>query len=241
MYAGMNSDIRNRGLGETGGGEVGVVIAEDQPLMRMALARAVNGIPGCRVCGEAESRSILFQMLFEMPVEFLIMDIRLQGVCMLGYLPDILNIRPAIRILAMADADAMDLHRVLGNGAWGFLSKNATAAEFVRAVQIIRSGMEYLPAQTNAGIGQPRSAQTGQLRWSMSGRWGRLTARERDIFRLLGEWMNSAKIAATLHISPKTVDAHRHHIKEKLGCGSMVELMRLAVDWVRDQNNQGER
>ena len=62
-----------------------------------------------------------------------------------------------------------------------------------------------------------------------------LTAREMEVFRLLGEWHKPAEIARSLHISPKTVAVHQAHIREKLGCHSWLELLRMAVGWMQAQ------
>jgi DNA-binding CsgD family transcriptional regulator len=56
-----------------------------------------------------------------------------------------------------------------------------------------------------------------------------LSEREREILKLTAEGTRTKEIAARLHISPKTVEAHRTHLMTKLGCGSMVELTRYAI------------
>jgi len=60
---------------------------------------------------------------------------------------------------------------------------------------------------------------------------GHLTEREFEVFQLLGQGLPTAEIGKRLHLSPKTVDSHRLHIKEKLQLHSLPELMRYAVRW----------
>ena len=62
----------------------------------------------------------------------------------------------------------------------------------------------------------------------------RLSNRELEILRYIGQGLKTAKIAAMLHLSPKTIEAHREHIKEKLGVESSNEVTVLAVNWLRD-------
>ena len=54
-----------------------------------------------------------------------------------------------------------------------------------------------------------------------------------EVFWLLGEWKSTPEIAELLKISPKTVEIHRIHIKEKRGCNSLPDLLRQAVNWVQ--------
>jgi DNA-binding CsgD family transcriptional regulator len=60
---------------------------------------------------------------------------------------------------------------------------------------------------------------------------GQLTEREFEVFQLLGQGLPTAEIGKRLHLSPKTIDSHRLHIKEKLQLHSLPELMRYAVRW----------
>ncbi len=62
-----------------------------------------------------------------------------------------------------------------------------------------------------------------------------LTAREWQVLRLLGGWKRKEEIASALGISPRTVEAHRARIREKLGIGSLPELMKFAVQWREGQ------
>jgi len=60
----------------------------------------------------------------------------------------------------------------------------------------------------------------------------RLTEREREVFELIGQGLSSRQIAVKLDVSPKTVETHREHIKEKLELTTSTELTRYAVQWV---------
>jgi DNA-binding CsgD family transcriptional regulator len=63
----------------------------------------------------------------------------------------------------------------------------------------------------------------------------KLTDREFDVFRLLGEGKTTRDVAIQLHLSPKTVDVHRSHIKEKLALKGTTALLRHAVRWIESQ------
>jgi DNA-binding NarL/FixJ family response regulator len=215
---------------------VRVVVAEDHPLMRTALIHAVNAVPDFHVVGEAESRSILFQMLFEFPADSLVLNLCLQDVCLLDHIPDLLKVRPGMKILAVSayDDERLAFHSLLG-GARGFVSKTADASEFKRALRAIWAGETYLPEQMKSRVEGWLSSKGPVRGRTRRDRIFLLTAKEMEIFRLLGEWRSTVEIAGMLHISPKTVEVHRIHIKEKLGCPALADLLRFAVNWVKEK------
>lgn len=235
MLAAMKADSKHRHASRASA-RVRVIVAADHPLMRAALVNAVNAIPGFRVQGEAESRSILFQMLFGIPADALVLDVCLQDVCLLDHVPDLLKIRPGLKILAIsAEDDERHAFHSLRGGAHGFISKAATAGEFAHALQAVWSGETYLPANLKSRVAERLTSKSAARTGPRRDRLFALTAKELEVFRLLGEWKSTAEIAATLSVSPKTVEIHRIHIKEKLGCNTLAELKRFAVGWVMKQ------
>jgi two-component system response regulator DesR len=167
MPAHMNGGAWDNQTGSRPADTVNVLLAQDQALMRGALVRLVAGIPGYRICGEAESRSILFQMFFEMPVDCLMLDLCLQGVCMPGYIPDLLRIHPEVKILLMADEgqEGASIH-ALGRGACGYIRRSAPAAEFIKALQIVRRGKQYRSAGGVAPKAPEGAGRRGSHAWS---------------------------------------------------------------------------
>ena len=213
--------------------KVNVIVAEDHPMVREALVHAVNSAPGFNVCGEADSHTNLFSMLDDSAADCLVLDIYLNGVSMLDHIPEILKRKEGLKILTIsAHDDELHAFHALRGGARGFVSKTAEAGEFVQALQAIQGNGHYLPANMKTNVVERLLSRNAPPGGSDQDKLFTLSAREMDVFRLLGEWKSTPEIADLLKISPKTVEIHRIHIKEKLGCNSLPELLRQAVNWV---------
>lgn len=212
---------------------VSIVVADDHPIMREALAQAVRDLPGFSVCCLAESREALEKALRKHSPDCLVLDINMQGVSMLEQIPDYLRTWPSLKILVVsAYDDELHVYQAFRTGVQGFVSKTAMADEFAHALQAVQRGEHYFPpGMKDQVVSRLLSRQAGR-----GGSWQdkvfTLTVKESEVFRLLGEWKSTAEIADLLQISPKTVEIHRIHIKEKLGCTSLPELLRCAVSWV---------
>ncbi len=216
--------------------KVNIIVAEDHPMVREALVQTVNSVPGFNVCGEADSLSTLYQMLQDTPADCLVLDIYLHGVSMLDHIPEILKLKEDLKILSIsAHDDELHAFHALRGGAHGFVSKAAEAGEFVQALRAIQGNGRYLPANLKTSVVERLLSRQAARGGSGHDRLFSLTVREMEIFRLLGEWKNTAEIADLLRISPKTVEIHRIHIKEKLKITSLPELLRYAVGWTQDK------
>jgi len=110
-------------------------------------------------------------------------------------------------------------------GVSGYLVKDGAASELVAAIRALRAGQGYFgpqAARALAGAYQENKPLPEDP-------YGRLTAREREVFGLVAEGRTNAQIASTLFISPKTVDNHRTRLMEKLGVHNTAELLRYAA------------
>lgn len=203
-------------------------------MVREALVQAVNSAPGFNVCGETDSYANLYRMLENTAADCLVLDIYLNGVSMLDHIPEILKRKENLKILSIsAHDDELHAFHALRGGARGFVSKAAEAHEFVQALQAIRENGHYLPANMKISVIEHLLSKHAVQGGSGQDKLFTLSAREMEVFRLLGEWKSTPEIAELLKISPKTVEIHRIHIKEKLGCNSLPELLRQAVNWTQ--------
>jgi len=155
---------------------------------------------------------------------------------MLDLIPDLLKAGDNLKILVVsAYDDELNVFHAIRSGAHGFVSKIAMSSEFETALQTIHRGEHYLPADIKPHIVEKllskRAHEVERFRDPLFS----LTSREMEVFRLLGEWKSTPEIADMLKISPKTVEVHRIHIKEKLGVTSLPELLRYAVNWVSEK------
>lgn len=203
-------------------------------MVREALVQAVNSIPGFTVCGEADSGEKVREVMQTIPADCLVLDICMRGVFMLDLIPDLLKESKNLKILVVsAYDDELNIFHAIRSGAHGFVSKIAMASEFEKALQTVHRGEHYLPADIKPHLVEKLLSKRAHEGDRPHDPLYALTARELEVFRLLGEWKSTPEIADLMKISPKTVEIHRIHIKEKLGCNSLPELLRLAVNWVQ--------
>jgi len=130
-----------------------------------------------------------------------------------------------VLVVSMHD-ERLYAERALRAGARGYLMKSAGGDELVKAIRQVFAGEVYVSHELSARIldnltGRPQ--RPGVL--------GALSDREFAVFQLVGEGLTTREIGLRLHISGKTVETHRLHIRDKLGLKTPPELTKYAVRW----------
>jgi DNA-binding NarL/FixJ family response regulator len=210
-----------------------VFIVDDHPVFRDGLARIVAQVPDLVVCGEADNARQAFDAISRLKPDLVLMDISLPGKSGLELLQDVHAVNPELPVLVISMHDeTLYAERVLRAGGRGYLMKQEGPEKMMQAMVKVLNGQVFTSERTTAaildGISRPRSsASTSTI--------GKLTDRELEILTLIGQGRDNHRIAQDLHISLKTVDTHRAHIREKLGLRNGTELIHYAVRWVGEQ------
>ena len=207
------------------------LIADDDALVRLALADILSDAPGIAVVGQAADGLEAVQIAAERRVDVVLMDVRmprLDGIAAtarLRALPD----PPQVVTMTTFDLDEY-VYNALAAGAAGFLLKDSEPAEIVRAVQVVAAGQGMLhPAAARRLIDhyhqgvRPQSVVT-------RARIDRLTPRERDVLALLAKGAPNAEIADALRMRESTVKAHVSRILAALDVGNRVQAALCARD-----------
>lgn len=204
-----------------------VVIADDHPVAREGLVAIIHASHAGRIVGQAGCAREALELVERLSPDLLILDLSLGDRPGLEVIKDIRawKARTAILVLSMHD-EQIYAERCIRAGARGYVMKTQAAEEIVRAIGDISLGRVYVSQAMSSRLlshlaGSPKMA--GKLALD------RLTDRELEIFELLGQGRTVKQIARMLHLSNKTVEAHREHIKDKLDVKSSTELLRLAV------------
>jgi len=124
--------------------------------------------------------------------------------------------------------------RVLPAGAKGYLMKRAAVERVLVAIRRVLAGQYYLSEQAESNLLQTYGTRDKNL---VASPLERLSDRELEVFRLIGEGVGSRKIAAQLNLSIYTVESHRASIKKKLGLTGATELLQHAMKWVEAENS----
>src|SRR6185369_5144860 len=137
----------------------------------------------------------------------------------------------AVLVISMHD-ESLYAERVLRAGGRGYIMKQEGGKQIMQAIRQVLSGQIYVSPKMSASILETLSGRRPEAARSPL---ERLTDREFEIFQLLGEGKGTRQIAEHLHLSVKTVEVHRLHIKEKLKLDDAPSLVRYAVRWVETQ------
>ncbi len=206
-----------------------IFLVEDHPITRRGLVELINHEPDLMVCGEADGASRALEEIKTLKPDLALVDITLPRRSGLTLLKDIRLWTPSVYVLVLSMHDeSLYAERVLRAGGHGYIMKDEGGDKLLRAIRQVLEGKTYVSEGVSTKIvdtfaGRSKAAENSTV--------GRLTDREFEVFQLLGQGLPTAEIGRRLHLSPKTVDSHRLHIKEKLQLNSLPELMRYAVRW----------
>jgi len=209
-----------------------VVVVDDHPIMRFGLSRLIGSIEGVEVVGEAGTASEALRQVESLgEVDLVVVDMSLPDRSGLELIKDLRAMFPDIKCLVISSHDeAVYAERVLRAGGRGYMMKDRAPEFLEAAVRQVLDGGIFLSAEMTARMMEVFAGGSGG-----SSPVSALTDRELEVFRAIGEGRTSREIAALLGISVRTVDAHRTHIKEKLGLADAAQLNYEAIRWVQSQ------
>ncbi|MCA1659159.1 MAG: response regulator transcription factor [Verrucomicrobiaceae bacterium] len=211
----------------------GIIIIDDHPLFRRGVAQMLSQEPDLEVRAEAESSPAALDLMRRTPLDMAIVDIGLHGSTNgIELTKSIKAEHPFLPVLVLSMHDeTLYADRALRAGASGYLMKREALDSVIAAVRAVLQGEIYVsPAMSRRMIAEHVGAG-GSARSPLE----RLTDRELEVLQLIGEGNDVHEIAAKLHLSGKTVEAHRAHIKEKLDMKNAREVARFATTWVEQQ------
>ena len=211
---------------------IGVVIVDDDALVRVGLVMMMGGAPDVRVLAEAEDGGQVEELVREHSPHVVLMDIRmptmdgLTATERLRAMPD----APEVLVLTTFDADEHVL-RALRAGAAGFLLKDTPPEEIVESVRRVARGFPVLsPAVTRRLMHRVAHGDHSERADRARRRLAVLNARETDVAVAVGEGRSNADIAARLFLSVPTVKTHVSSVLTKLELNNRVQIALLVHD-----------
>ena len=203
-----------------------IYLIDDHPVVREGFARAIADQPDLTVVGQASTAGEGLAQVQELRPDVVLVDLNLPDRDGPELITALREAIPDAKLVVVSGYD--DEYRVveaLRAGAHGYLLKTSTLNELVEGIRTAASGGTPLsPRLTDAvlrAMRKPGKQNAGTIE--------ALTAREVQVLRLFATGLSTREVAASLGISPKTVETHRIRIYEKLGCKSVVDLTRIAV------------
>ena len=208
-----------------------IVIVDDHPLFRKGLEQLIQSDSTFAICGEAGNAADAMEVIRKLNPDLAIVDLSLPGA---NGIELIKNIRAEfsrlpVLVLSMHDESLYAL-RALRAGADGYVMKHEAMANVIQAIHEVFNGHPYLsPAMAAQVITQFAHRQAEGEVDAVE----RLSDRELEILELIGKGHEVRQIAKLLHLSPKTVETHRAHIKDKLDLKNSREVARFALQWLQ--------
>jgi two-component system NarL family response regulator len=208
--------------------KIRVVVADDFPLVREGVVRALKHDPAIEVVGQAGNGQEALELANRLKPDVMILDLRMPDLGGLAVLEKLRTEQPAIRIIVMtASEQAGTLLDAVAAGAAGYLSKRTTGEELRQAVITAHGGGSVItPALASHLLKEFSSSARGE----QSSVRPLLGQRELDVLRLVVQGKTDNEIGAELYISPRTVQNHLTRIREKTGLRRRSELTRWAVE-----------
>jgi len=205
-----------------------VLIAEDQTLVRQGLRALVHTNPDLEVVSEAENGCEAVRLAGETAPDLVLMDLSMPGMNGIEATTEIKARYPKVKVLVVtALMNEECIYACIRAGANGYIVKDATREQFMRAVDQVLQGQTYLcAAATEKVVGW---FMTGAKTAAASSAWDTLTHRERQILKLVAEGHTNKVMAKFLSVSPKTVEKHRATLMSKLDVHSTAGLTAYAL------------
>jgi DNA-binding NarL/FixJ family response regulator len=206
-----------------------VLVVDDHPIVRQGLALLIDQEPDLMVCGEAEEADSALAAIAAEPPDVLLLDISLPGPDGIELLKTIRSIYPTLPVLVLSMHDESTYaERALRAGANGYIMKQEATENVLVALRRIMRGEMYVSDRLASEMLRQIASGAGK---PSQGPIARLSDRELEVFRLIGEGSGTRRIAEKLHLSVKTVESYQAHIKEKLALQSSRDLVQRAIEW----------
>ncbi len=204
-----------------------IFLVDDHPLVREWLTTLINQKDDLAVCGEAETAPVALEAIGKLKPDAAVIDLTLASGSGIELIKDIKRLCPkvAIVVLTMHD-ESLYAERALRAGARGYVMKRETTKKIIAAIRSVIQGKLYVSDEFKHSVAEKLFDGTAG-----ESAVGQLSDRELEVFRMLGQGVETRRISESLGLSMKTVQAYCARIKEKLNLANATELLREAVRW----------
>ncbi len=209
-----------------------VFLVDDHEVIRLGISQLINRQKDLSVCGQASEGPAALAAIAKDKPDLVISDISLDGGDGLELVKNLHAQVPSLPILVLSMHDeALYGELALHAGAMGYVNKNAPADSILGAIRKVLQGGVYLSDNLSSAMLMKRVGRQGA---SSASPTERLSARELQVFQLIGQWKGTRIIAQELHLSIKTVEYYREQIKQKLNLKNANHLLQAARYWVEN-------
>jgi DNA-binding NarL/FixJ family response regulator len=211
-----------------------ILIVDDHPILRKGLAMVIDSEPDLKVVGEAEEVQGAIEKIESLAPDLVIVDLALPGVDGIELIKTMkLKYRDLPALVVSMHDETLFAERALRAGARGYIMKQEAVDKVLVAIRKVLDGEIFVSDRITTKMletlisGDAKGASTPL---------DLLSNRELTVFRLIGQGFKTSQIADKLHLSVKTIESYRSHIKEKLRLSTGNDLMKYAIQWAQSGN-----
>jgi two-component system NarL family response regulator len=197
--------------------KIRLLIVDDHPIVRFGLTSLLSIQDGIEIAGAAGGGREALELLKKVPVDIILLDLRMPGLSGIQTLEKLQVVAPNIRTIILSSFECdEEIYAAVKQGAQGYLHKEAPADEIVQAIRSVRGGHQAFPRRITERLSSDRMTAG-------------LSRRERQILELVAKGLTNKEVANTLQISQFTVRNHLNHITEKLDVSDRTEAIFIAI------------
>jgi DNA-binding NarL/FixJ family response regulator len=214
-----------------------ILLVDDHPMTLDGIAQLIALEPDLAVCVKAGNAAQALTAIEKNKLDLVVTDFTLPDKSGIELIKDIKAIQPALPVLVVSMHDeAIYAERALRAGAAGYLMKVEGGAKLIAGIRRVLAGEISLSEKIAGRILRGFSGHTGA---KSSSPVEELSDREFEVFILLGQGLATRDIGDRLHLSAKTVEAHRANVKAKLGIETVSELIAYSARWSATEGSPG--
>lgn len=201
-----------------------VIVTDDHDLIRFGLIKLIEQESDIQITGECKSGSETLEMIKKNPCDVLLLDLELPDRNGIEILKDLKILKPKLPVLIMTMHDEQRFAlRTIKAGASGYLNKDQSSAELIKAIRKVASGGKYLTPAVAEKLADQYSDENSDSPVE------NLSDREFEVLRLMASGLTQVQIADKLCLSLSTINTYRSRLLEKLNLSSNAQLIHFAI------------
>ncbi len=218
--------------------KIRVFLVDDHPIVRRGFQLLLAVEPDLMVCGEADTAPAALQKILALKPDVAIIDLALKGGSGLELIKQLRSHELELKLLVFSmREEGVYAERALRAGADGYITKEEGTEKAIEAIRLLSQGKRYVSERMAEKMMDSLAGTTDRP----AGLMGTLSDRELEVLEMVGDGLGSREIAERLHLSIKTIESHREHIKSKLGLTRAPELVSFAFNWFHGDRGEASR
>jgi len=201
-----------------------IILVDDHQLVRMGIQHMLADAKGIKVVGEAPTGKEALQLVRNIPVDLVLLDLKLPDLSGLEVARRLLAHNPDIKILVVTSA-VNDLFpfRLLEAGVRGYITKEASKEELIDSIKKVAVGQRVISPRVATNLALAKTSTNG------TNSFDKLSNKEMEVLLMIVRGVEVKEIAASMHLSPKTVNSYRYRIFDKMDVRNDIELTLKAI------------